>query len=55
MGWFVSDALEWLCAFHAMYALWHWLIKRTQWGRIAGGWVERAASNAGSLVRRYQS
>jgi cytochrome b561 len=39
---FVSDALEWLCAFHAAYALWYWVIRRTHWGRIAGGWVERA-------------
>jgi cytochrome b561 len=46
---FVSDALEWLCAFHVAYSLWHWLIKRTRWGRIAGGWVERAASNAGRV------
>ena len=44
---FVSDALEWLCGFHAMYSLWHWLMKRTQCGRIAEGWVERAVSNAG--------
>ena len=44
---FVSDALEWLCGFHAVYSLWHWLLKRTRWGRIAAGWVERTASNAG--------
>ena len=50
---FVSDALEWLCAFHVAYSLWHWLIKRTQWGRIAGGWVERAASNAGRVGSSY--
>ena len=43
---FVSEALEWLCAFHAMYALWHWVIKRTQWGRTTGDWVERAAATA---------
>jgi hypothetical protein len=24
---FVSNALEWLCGFHAAYALWYWLIK----------------------------
>lgn len=42
---FVSDALEWLCAFHALYALWHWVIKRTQWGGIARAWVERAVAN----------
>jgi cytochrome b561 len=50
---FVSDALEWLCAFHVAYSLWHWLIKRTQWGRIAGAWVERAASNAGRVGSSY--
>jgi hypothetical protein len=49
----VSGALEWLCAFHAAYSLWHWLIKQTQWGRIAGGWVERAASNAGRVGSSY--
>lgn len=41
---FVSDALEWLCGFHAVYSLWHWLIKRTQWSRMAVAWLERAAS-----------
>src|SRR5580704_17811510 len=46
---FVSDALEWLCGFHAVYSLWHWLPKGTQWGRIAAGWVERAVSNAGRV------
>jgi len=47
---FVSDALEWLCAFHAMYALWHWVIKRTQWGRTVEGWVERAAATASRVA-----
>jgi cytochrome b561 len=47
---FVSDALEWLCAFHATYALWHWVIKRTQWGRIAGGWLEGAAAAASRVA-----
>jgi cytochrome b561 len=46
---FISDALEWICGFHAVYALWHWLLKRTQWGRIAGGWRERVASAAGRV------
>jgi cytochrome b561 len=41
---FVSDALEWLCGFHAMYALWHWAIKRTQWGRAAKDWIGRTAT-----------
>jgi cytochrome b561 len=48
---FVSDALEWLCAFHGAYALWHWLIKGTQWGRIAGGWLEGAAATASRVAR----
>lgn len=47
---FVSDALEWLCGFHALHMLWHWLIKRTHWGTIAGGWVERASFAAGRVV-----
>jgi cytochrome b561 len=47
---FVSDALEWLCAFHAVYALWHWVIKRTQWGRLAGGWLEGAAAGASRVA-----
>jgi cytochrome b561 len=46
---FIADALEWLCGFHAVCALWHWLIKRTQWGRIAGFWVDRVASAAGRV------
>jgi hypothetical protein len=50
---FVSDALEWLCGFHAAYSLWHWLMKRTQWGSIAGGWVERVASSAGRVGSSY--
>jgi cytochrome b561 len=36
---FFTDALEWLCAFHAVYAIWYWLIKRSRWGRIAKGWI----------------
>jgi cytochrome b561 len=47
---FVSDALEWLCAFHVMYALWHWAIKRTQRGRIARGWLEGAAAAASRVA-----
>ena len=43
---FVSNALEWLCAFHAVYATWYWLIKRSRWGRIAEGWLDRIASAA---------
>jgi cytochrome b561 len=41
---FISDALEWLCAFHAMYALWYWRIRGTQWGRTASVWMERGVS-----------
>jgi len=50
---FISDALEWLCGFHAVHSIWYWLVKRTQWGRIAGGWVERATSNAGRVGSSY--
>jgi hypothetical protein len=41
---FVSDALEWLCGFHAVYALWYWRIRGTPWGRTARLWLERAVS-----------
>jgi cytochrome b561 len=47
---FVSDALEWLCGFHAVYALWHWVIKRTQWGRTAAGWLEGAAATSSRVA-----
>jgi len=50
---FISNTLEWLCGFHAVYALWYWLAKRTEWGRIAGDWVERATSNAGRVGWSY--
>ena len=43
---FISIALEWLCGFHVVYSLWYWLIKKTQWGSIAGVWLERTASAA---------
>jgi cytochrome b561 len=46
---FISDALEWLCGFHAIYALWYWLVKRTQWGRIARTWLDQAAPAAGRM------
>jgi cytochrome b561 len=46
---FISDALEWLCGFHAVYALWYWVVRRTQWGRIAGAWLNRTASAAGRV------
>src|ERR1700685_1187980 len=32
---FVSNTLEWLCAFHVVYFLWFWKIKRTRWGQIS--------------------
>ena len=41
---FISDALEWLCAFHAVHALWYWRIRGTQWGRTASVWLERGVS-----------
>jgi cytochrome b561 len=40
---FVSNALEWLCAFHVVYFLWFWKIRKTRWGRIAEDWVAQAA------------
>jgi cytochrome b561 len=43
---FISDALEWLCGVHAVHMLWYWIIKKTQWGSIAGVWLEQAASTA---------
>jgi cytochrome b561 len=43
---FIADALEWLCAFHAAYALWYWRIKGSQWGMVAEGWFDRAAAAA---------
>ncbi len=43
---FVSNALEWLCAFHVAYFLWFWKIKRTRWGMISEGWLDRVASVA---------
>jgi cytochrome b561 len=46
---FISVALEWLCGFHVVYSLWYWLIKKTQWGGIAGAWLDRVASAAGRL------
>lgn len=47
---FISDTLEWLCGFHAVHMLWHWLIKGTHWGTIAGSWVERAGSALDRVV-----
>ena len=47
---FISVALEWLCGFHAVYSLWCWLIKKTQWGGIAGVWLERTASAIGRMT-----
>lgn len=47
---FISIALEWLCGFHVVYSLWHWLIKKTQWGTIAGVWLERVTSAAGRVA-----
>jgi cytochrome b561 len=43
---FVSDSLEWLWAFHAVYALWYWLIKRTRWGKMARSWLDQVAAAA---------
>jgi cytochrome b561 len=46
----VSDALEWLCAFHALYALWYWRMRGTQWGRTAHVWLEGAVSAASRMA-----
>jgi hypothetical protein len=43
---FITVALEWLCAFHAVYATWYWLIKSSRWGRTAEGWLDRIATVA---------
>lgn len=47
---FISDALEWLCAFHAVHALWCWRIRGTQWGRTASVWLERGVSATSRVV-----
>jgi cytochrome b561 len=47
---FISDALEWLCGFHAVYALWYWRIRGTQWGRTASVWLERGVSATSRVV-----
>jgi cytochrome b561 len=50
---FISDALEWLCGFHAVYSLWHWLVKRTEWGKIAGGRLEQVAAGRVGVLRLF--
>ena len=50
---FISIALEWLCGFHVVYSLWYWLIKKTQWGSIAGVWLDRAAFAVGHVARSH--
>jgi hypothetical protein len=52
---FISIALEWLCGFHAVYSLWYWLIKKTQWGSIAGVWLERTSSTARRMTMSQAS
>jgi cytochrome b561 len=47
---FISIALEWLCGFHVVYSLWHWLIKKTQWGTVAGVGLVRTTSAAGRMA-----
>ncbi len=47
---FISDALEWLCGFHAAYALWYWRIRETSWGKTATAWLERGASAANRIA-----
>jgi cytochrome b561 len=50
---FVSNALEWLCAFHVAYFLWFWKIKRTRWGKISELWLDRltSAADRGGMLR----
>jgi hypothetical protein len=43
---FISIALEWLCGFHAVYSLWYWLIKNSQWDSVARALLERTLSAA---------
>lgn len=50
---FISDAFEWLCGFHALHMVWHWLIKGTHWGAIAAGWVDRAGLTVGRVVASH--
>ncbi len=50
---FISDALEWLCGFHAVYSLWHWAISKKELGRIAGVWPDRAASAVGRMAASH--
>jgi cytochrome b561 len=47
---FISDALEWLCAFHAVYALWYWRIRETRWGTAARVWLEWGVAATSRLV-----
>src|SRR5580704_5652955 len=47
---FFSDALEWMCGFHAVYALWCWRIRGTQSGRTASVWLERGMSATSRMV-----
>ena len=47
---FITTALEWLCAFHAVYAIWYWLVKRSRWGRIAEGWLDRVGKKTGTAL-----
>lgn len=47
---FISIALEWLCGFHAVFSVWHWLIKKTRWGSNTSVWLERTASGVGRMA-----
>ncbi len=45
----VTTVLEWLCVFHAVYATWYWRVRRSRWGAVAEGWLERVASAGGRV------
>jgi hypothetical protein len=46
----ISIALEWVCGFHVVYSLWYWIIKKTQWGGVAGVWLKRTTVAARRVV-----
>jgi cytochrome b561 len=47
---FLSNALIWLCGFHALYALWFWIVRRTRWGSAV---AVRLGQLASAQARRW--